>query len=145
MIKITISYQAIKDLVKWQEECHQTKMNKLLFEFAWLLRFSVNAYVWAIIFNPGCLCLLDYFKLVNMEWNFRSVCSNLDEILALFTLVKFLHVIVILFLYCFRLSFKVKPHLGFRRLNFRPGRKLPYNLSLKRTKVFILMRSYDWS
>ena len=40
----------------------------------------------------------DYFQLVYMGWKFQLVFSNRGEISARFTVMKFLHIIVILFL-----------------------------------------------
>ena len=63
---------------------------------------------------------------------FSSVCSNRGEISARFTVMKFLHTIVILFLHCCRLTCEMKSHHGLTSWNFNPGwNSPPYNPPLR--------------
>ena len=54
--------------------------------------------------------------------NFDSVCSNHGETSAQFTVMKFLRIIVILFLQCCRLTYEIKNHHhGLMTWNINPG------------------------
>ena len=57
--------------------------------------------------------------------NFASVCSNRGEVSARFIVMKFLHIIVILFLHWCHLPCEMKSHHGVMRWNFIPGLKFP--------------------
>ena len=50
----------------------------------------------------------DYFQLFTWNENFRVVWANRSEISAWFTIMKFLHIIVIICLHCFRLPCEMK-------------------------------------
>ena len=52
------------------------------------------------------------FNLFAWNENFSVVCSNRSGISAWFTIMKFLHIIVILFLHCFRLPCEMKSRHG---------------------------------
>ena len=59
---------------------------------------------------------------------FSSVCSNRGEISDRFTVMKFLYIIVILFLHCCRLTCEMKSHHRLTSSNFNPGwNSPPYN------------------
>ena len=58
--------------------------------------------------------------------HFSSLCSNRGEISALFAVMKFLHIIIILFLYCCRLAWELKSyHHGLTAWNFTTGWNCP--------------------
>ena len=58
--------------------------------------------------------------------HFSSLCSNRGEISARFAGMKFLHIIIILFLYCCRLAWELKSyHHGLTTWNFTTGWNCP--------------------
>ena len=85
-------------------------------------------------------CIIYHFQPIYMiisnsfAWNenFSSVCSNRGEISARFTVIKFLHIIVILFLHCCRLKCNMKSHHGLTSWDLNPDwNSPPSNQSLR--------------
>ena len=68
---------------------------------------------------------------VTWNKNFSSFSSNCGEVSARFTVMKFLHIIVILFLHRCRLTCEMKSYHGFKSWNFSPGWKSPQNQPLR--------------
>ena len=117
-------------------------MSKLeIFYFIILFKCSLTLFFWDIhqfvfltwihvrnlSFSVQAL-IIDYMIIFNsFTWNenFSSVCSNRGEISARFTVMKFLHIIVILFLHRCRLTWEMKSHHGLTSRNFNPGWNFP--------------------
>ena len=124
-------------------------MSKLeIFYFIILFKCSLTLFFWDIhqfVFLTWILVrnlsfsvqalIIDYMIIFNsFTWNenFTSVCSNRREISARFTVMKFLHIIVILFLHRCRLTWEMKSHHGLTSRNFNPGWNFPpYNPPLR--------------
>ena len=95
---------------------------------------SINQFLfltWKYLRNflPGLAWIIDYmsyFQPVYIEWKFSYVCSNRGEIYAWFTVMKFLYIIVILFLHFSCLSCEIKSHQDLMSWNFSPGWKPSY-------------------
>ena len=72
------------------------------------------------------------FNSLTWNENFSSFCSNRRDISARFTVMKFSHIIVILFLHCCRLTWEMKSHQGLTSWNFNLGwNSPPYNWPLR--------------
>ena len=70
-----------------------------------------------------------FFDSFTWNENFSLVCSKRDEISGRLTVMKFLHIFVILFLFCCRLTCEMKSHHGLTSWNFSLGWKYPRNHS----------------
>ena len=95
-------------------------------------------------FSVGLHLIVDGMIIFNsFTWNenFSSAFLKHGEILARFTLMKFLYIIVILFLYCYRLTCDLKCHHGLKSWNFSFGLKISiYSVPKKELFVKIVNR-----
>ena len=90
-------------------------------------------------FSVGLHLIVDGMIIFNsFTWNenFSSAFLKHGEILAGFTLMKFLYIIVILFLYCYRLTCDLKCHHGLKSWNFSFGLKISIH-SVPKKELFV--------
>ena len=79
---------------------------------------DLNPHAQYIIFSPFYIYMI-FFQLVYIELKFQlGLFKPWWHFSSVYTMIKSLHIIIILFLHCCRLTWEMKSHHGLRRWNF---------------------------